>query len=111
MNEMIAMRGEAIGIGLHIRQLGWIAHADQIRRDQAALPFKLGDHIAPEIGRGWIAVQEQDRRAATLMIAMRWPRTSTNFLDSGCSVMVTISPARLVFSASLQPWIGASAAR
>lgn len=65
---MIAMGGETVGIRLHIRQLAGIPHADQIRRDQAALPFKLGNHIAPEIGRGRIAVQEQDRRALAALV-------------------------------------------
>ena len=57
--EISAVSGEAIGIGTGRSQLGGIAHADQIRHDQPAQTFQLGDNVAPEIGRGRIAVQEQ----------------------------------------------------
>ena len=67
-SQMIAMRGEAVGVGSHVRQLARIAHADQIRRDQAAFSFKLGNDVAPEIRRRRIAVQKQDRRTCTPLV-------------------------------------------
>jgi hypothetical protein len=68
-SEIFAVGREAVGVGIGIGQFGGIAHADHIRRDQPAASRKPGNDVAPEIGRGRIAVQKQHRRAlAAFMI-------------------------------------------
>ncbi len=43
------------------------AVADQIERDQAAVAFEFGHHVAPEVGPGRLPVQEQDRIALAVL--------------------------------------------
>src|SRR5207302_7058662 len=59
---------EAVGVGIGIWQFGGIAHADQIRRDQPAASLQFGNDIAPQIGRGRIAMQKQHRRAFAALV-------------------------------------------
>jgi len=66
--EIAAMGRESIGIRTGIGQFGGIAHADQIRRDQPAVSFQLGNDVAPQIGRGRVAVQKQDRPARAAFV-------------------------------------------
>jgi hypothetical protein len=66
--EIFAVGGEAVGVGTWIWQFGGIAHADQIRRDQAAASFQFGNDIAPQIGRGGVAVQKQHRRSLAALV-------------------------------------------
>jgi hypothetical protein len=63
-----AVGREAIGIDARTGQLGGIAHADQVRRDQVAVAVKLGNDVAPEIRRGRVAVQEQHRRTLAAFV-------------------------------------------
>src|SRR5438067_3302990 len=62
--QEIAMRRKAVGEGAGIVELVAIAHADQVRRDAMPEPRHLRHDIAPEIGRGRVAVQEQKHRLA-----------------------------------------------
>jgi hypothetical protein len=55
-----------------LRELVRVAHPNQIRRDTPANVLQVRDDIAPDIGRGWIAVQQDDRVAnATLDVRHR----------------------------------------
>jgi hypothetical protein len=67
-SEISAVGRETIGVGIGIWQFGGIAHADQVRRDQPAAPLKFGNDVAPQIGRGRIAVQKQHRRALAALV-------------------------------------------
>ena len=57
------MHREAVGVGAGVAELVRIAHADQVGRDNAANRRDCRHHIAPQIGRGRVAVQEQKFRA------------------------------------------------
>jgi hypothetical protein len=59
---------ETVGVGTGIWQFGGIAHADQVRRDQPAAPLQFGNDVAPQIGRGRIAVQKQHRRTLAALV-------------------------------------------
>src|SRR5258708_26712120 len=58
--EVAAMLDEAIRTGATVRQLVGVAHADQVRGDAAALWLQVRQHVAPEVRRGWVAVQQHD---------------------------------------------------
>ncbi len=78
-SEIPTVGRETIGVAIGIWQFGGIAHPDQIRRDQPAEPLQFGNNVAPQIGRGRIAVQKQHRRAlAALMIG----HTGAEHVDS-----------------------------
>ncbi len=67
--EIFAVGGEAVGIRSRIGQLGGIAHADQVRRDQPAIALEFGNDVTPEKRRGRVAVEEEHRRSlATFVI-------------------------------------------
>jgi hypothetical protein len=55
------MLDKAIPLRPWILELVAIAHADQIRGQATALALHMRHDIAPEIGRGRVAVQEDDR--------------------------------------------------
>jgi hypothetical protein len=61
--KIFAVGREAVGFRAGIWQFGGIAHADQIGQDQPAASLQFGNDVAPEIGRGRIAVQKQYRRS------------------------------------------------
>ena len=47
---------------------GAIAHADQVGCDRtASRGYNMGDDVAPKIGRGRVAVEQNDGRAASLV--------------------------------------------
>ena len=56
-----AVLDEAVASGRR-RELVGVAHADQVGRDAAALVCEVRHHVAPEVRRGRVAVQEDDRR-------------------------------------------------
>jgi hypothetical protein len=58
--EVAAMLDEAIGAGATVRQLVGVAHADQVGGDAAASWLQVRQHVAPEVRRGGIAVQQHD---------------------------------------------------
>jgi len=66
--QIFAVGREAVGVGIRIWQFGGIAHADQIRRDQAAISFQFGNDVAPKIGRGRVAMQKQHRRSLAALV-------------------------------------------
>jgi len=72
-----------------IVQLVAVAHTDQVRRQQPPGTFYRRHHLAPQEGRGRVAVQEQHRRAPALSptCAMRLPNTSVNRLRARHSVI------------------------
>ena len=57
--EVSCVIREAVGAGG--RPAG-VAHADEVGRQATAMGLDEGDHVAPEIRRCWIAVQEHHRR-------------------------------------------------
>src|SRR5215469_1868109 len=58
--EVVAVLDEAIAIRAAVGQLVGIAHTDQVRRDATAQRLQVRQHVAPEVGRGGIAVQQHD---------------------------------------------------
>jgi hypothetical protein len=58
--EIAAVLDEAIRAGATVRQLVGVAHTDQIGSNAAASWLQVRQHVAPEIGRGGIAVQQHD---------------------------------------------------
>src|SRR5258707_7036234 len=58
--EVAAVLDEAIRAGATVRQLVGVAHADQVRGDAAAAWLQVRQHVAPEVRRGGIAVQQHD---------------------------------------------------
>ena len=55
--EVAAVQGEAIRAGTTVGQLVGVAHADQVGGDATAAWLQVRQHVAPEVGRGGIAVQ------------------------------------------------------
>jgi len=51
---------EAIRAGATVRQLIGVSHADQVGGDAAASWLQVRQHVAPEVRRGGIAVQQHD---------------------------------------------------
>src|SRR5207248_2329260 len=68
--QVAAMLDEGVGIGAAVGKLIRIAHADEIRRDAAAKLLHIGNNVAPEVGGGGIAMQ-QDNRIATSYLYVR----------------------------------------
>src|SRR6516162_4928832 len=58
--EVAAVLDEAIRAGATVRQLVGVAHADQVGSDAATSWLQVRQHVAPEIRRGGIAVQQYD---------------------------------------------------
>src|SRR5258708_215875 len=58
--EVAAVLDEAIRAGATVRQLVGVAHADQVGGDAAASWLQVRQHVAPEVRRGGIAVQQND---------------------------------------------------
>jgi hypothetical protein len=58
--EVAAVLDEAIRGEATVGQLVGVAHADQVGRDAAASALQVRQHVAPEIRRGGIAVQQHD---------------------------------------------------
>src|SRR5207245_1806100 len=58
--EVAAVLDEAIRAGATVRQLVGVAHADQVGGDAAASWLQVRQHVAPEVRRGGIAVQQHD---------------------------------------------------
>src|SRR5262249_29257453 len=58
--EVAAVLDEAIRAGAAVGQLVGVAHADQVGGDAAAWWLQVRQHVAPEIRRGGIAVQQHD---------------------------------------------------
>jgi hypothetical protein len=58
--EVAAVLDEAIRAGATIRQLVGVTHADQIGSDAAASWLQVRQHVAPEIRRGGITMQQHD---------------------------------------------------
>src|SRR5262245_14190795 len=58
--EIAAVLDEAIRTGTTVRQLIGVAHADQVGGDAAAEWLQVRQHVAPEVRRGGIAVQQHD---------------------------------------------------
>ena len=58
--EVAALLDEAIRAGATVRQLVGVTHADQVRGDAAAKWLQVRQHVAPEVRRGGIAVQQYD---------------------------------------------------
>jgi hypothetical protein len=58
--EVAAVLDEAIRTGAAIRQLVGVPHADQIGGDAAASWLQIRQHVAPEIRRGGITMQQHD---------------------------------------------------
>src|SRR5271156_1230753 len=56
-----------VTVGSGIRQLGRVAHPDEVTGDEAAETTAGRHHIAPEIGRGRVAMLEDDRGAFALI--------------------------------------------
>ncbi len=59
--EILPMMDEAVGAGADFVELVGVALADQIRGDAAAPTGQVGDDVAPQVGRGRVAVEEHDR--------------------------------------------------
>jgi hypothetical protein len=68
--QVVAMRVKAVGVRAWIFELIGIAHADQVGRQAAAASGDLRHDIAPQIGRGRVAVQEQVHRFADAKLAI-----------------------------------------
>src|SRR5579862_3749928 len=49
-----------VGIGAATWQLRRITHANEVRSDTASKAFQRGDDVAPEVGRGRVAMQEDN---------------------------------------------------
>jgi hypothetical protein len=58
--QVAAVLDEAIGAGATVRQLVGVAHADKVGGDAAASWLQVRQHVAPEVRRGGIAVQQHD---------------------------------------------------
>src|SRR6266853_4015141 len=58
--EVAAVLDEAIRAGATVRQLVGVAHADQVGGDTAASWLQVRQHVAPQVRRGGIAVQQHD---------------------------------------------------
>jgi hypothetical protein len=58
--EVAAVLDEAIRAEATLRQLVGVAHADQVGGDAAASWLQVRQHVAPEVRRGGIAVQQHD---------------------------------------------------
>ena len=58
--EVAAVLDEAVRAGATVRQLVGVTHADQVGGDAAALFLEVRQHVAPEVRRGGIAVQQHD---------------------------------------------------
>ena len=55
------MRAKAVSVGAGVCELVGIAHPDEIWREATAEAGDLRHHIAPQVRRGRIAVQEKKR--------------------------------------------------
>jgi hypothetical protein len=58
--EVLAVFGECVAVGPGVFDLVGVAVADQVRGDEAAEVGDVGQHVAPQIRRGGIAVEEHE---------------------------------------------------
>jgi hypothetical protein len=65
--EELAVACERVAPGVRAGQLVRVAHPDQIGRDAAPEAGELRDHVAPQIRRCRVAVQQHDRGAIALL--------------------------------------------
>ena len=65
--EVVPVFHEPVAVRPTLRQLRGIAHPDQVRRHQPALPLQVRHHVAPQVRRGRIAVQKDDRIALAMV--------------------------------------------
>jgi hypothetical protein len=85
------MRDEAVDVGTGVRQFAGVAHPDEVGRDEPAARFQFRNHVAPQIGGGRIAVQEQNRRAPpALVIGHAAVQDIDGFFASACSDMIPL---------------------
>ena len=82
--EVALVLEEAVRAGPGVVELVRVAETDQIRNDAAPVADEERDDIAPQVGRGWVAVQKDDRVAfPAFMNAIRLPSTTRWLLVSG----------------------------
>jgi hypothetical protein len=65
--EVVALLGVAVAVGAGGRELGTVAHADQIAGDEPPEAGAVGHDVAPQVGRRGVAVLEHDRRPGALV--------------------------------------------
>ena len=65
--QVLALFGEGVALRTRRFELGGVAHADQVAGDQAPEAAAVRHHVAPQIGRGRVAVLEDDRVALALI--------------------------------------------
>ena len=58
--QVLAVFHEAVAAGAGFRELLRIAHADEVWRDAPPQSLQVRHHVAPQVRRGGIAVQEHD---------------------------------------------------
>ena len=63
--EITGVLGEGVAVRSRVVQLVGVAHADQVRRQAMPEAGHRRHDVAPQVGRGGIAVQEHDRIALT----------------------------------------------
>src|SRR5260370_10482587 len=61
--QKASMLDEGVGSGTAGGQLLGVAHADEVGRDTTAQLQHMGDDVAPEVRRGGITMQKDDRVA------------------------------------------------
>jgi hypothetical protein len=70
--EVSAVFDEGVRIGAGLVQLVGGAHADQIGGDAPSLVCDMRDDVAPQVRRGRVAVQEDDRVAVAALVERHW---------------------------------------
>ena len=63
--EVLTMFNERVRPWASVVELVGVALADQIRCDTTSLARNVGDNVAPQVGRCWIAMQEDHWVAGT----------------------------------------------
>ena len=61
--QIVALLGIGVAVGAGGGELVAVAHADQVAGDEPAEAGAVGHDVAPQVGRGGVAVLEDDRRA------------------------------------------------
>ena len=62
--QIAAMFQKRVAVRPASLELLGVAHPDQVRRYAPGLSLDVGNDVAPQVGRGRVAVQEDDRVAA-----------------------------------------------
>ena len=65
--QVATMLYESVRVRAAVGQLVRVAHAYEVRRDTAAQSFQVRNNIAPEVGRGRVAVQKDDGIAVSYL--------------------------------------------